>query len=587
MLEFLGRTDDQVKVRGHRVELGEVEEALAAHPGVAQAAALARAGADGRTLLAAWVVPRVGAAPDAEALRDHLRARLPDAFVPARIGLCAALPRTATGKLDRAALELPGAPARSAAPAPASEAAEALAGLFAAALDLERVGPDDDFFALGGDSLSAVRLLGLVRDACGEELPLRALFDGPTPAALGGALRAAGGGAPPPPARGPDLAAEAKLPADVRPAAGVPRDPPQRVLVTGATGFLGAHLLAALAERLPAEARLTALVRARDAGEARARLSAVLAGYGLAAPGLERRLAAVAGDLAAPGLGLDPALYERLARELDAIVHAGAEVSFLKPFSALKRANAGGTLEALRLACAERPKAFHHVSTVGVFDVEDPPRELLEDLDLAPFAGVRGGYAQSKWVAEELVRAAARRGLPVRVFRPGRLVASARTGAANPSDVALLLLAACLELGLVPDLDVVVDATPVDHAARALAHIALEPRAAGGTFHLVHAARFEARASAEALRAAGRPVTLAAPEEWFRALGARAARGRFAPLVAILAQVPELAGRSAAPAPRLDDRRARALLAPAGIGCPPLDADYLARVVRRLATPTG
>ncbi|WP_157406844.1 non-ribosomal peptide synthetase, partial [Actinomadura rubrobrunea] len=192
VLEYLGRVDQQVKIRGVRVELGEVEAVLARHEAVAQAAAAVR---DGR--LVGYVVPEPGAEADEAELRRFAARWLPGHAVPAAVTVLDELPRTPNGKLDRAALPAPEAKAATGR-APRTPREEILCDLYAEVLDLERVGPDDDFFALGGDSLTAVRLAGKVRSALGVELPLRTLFEAPTAAALAARLDEAEGRARPP-----------------------------------------------------------------------------------------------------------------------------------------------------------------------------------------------------------------------------------------------------------------------------------------------------------------------------------------------------------------------------------------------------
>ncbi|HET7228765.1 MAG TPA: amino acid adenylation domain-containing protein, partial [Longimicrobium sp.] len=183
-LEYLGRTDFQVKVRGFRIEPGEVEAALDTHPAVARSVVVAREdGAAERRLVAYAVVRADTNLPAAPELRAHLAQRLPEYMVPAAIVVLDALPLTANGKVDRRALPAPELPEESFA-APATPAEEILAGIFAQVLHLDRVGAHDDFFALGGHSLLATRLVSRVRDALGVELPLRALFEAPTPAGL-------------------------------------------------------------------------------------------------------------------------------------------------------------------------------------------------------------------------------------------------------------------------------------------------------------------------------------------------------------------------------------------------------------------
>jgi amino acid adenylation domain-containing protein len=188
-LVYLGRTDTQVKVRGFRIELGEIESALLAHPGVRAAVALAREDAPGERRLVAYVVPE-GAAPDADALRAHLRERLPAYMVPAAFVVLEALPLTPSGKLDRRALPAPDFAAGERYAAPATPTEEVLAGIWAEILRADRVGVRETFFELGGHSLLAIRVVSRVRDALGVELPLRALFEAPTVAELSARVEA-------------------------------------------------------------------------------------------------------------------------------------------------------------------------------------------------------------------------------------------------------------------------------------------------------------------------------------------------------------------------------------------------------------
>ncbi|HST57241.1 MAG TPA: amino acid adenylation domain-containing protein, partial [Longimicrobium sp.] len=184
-IEFLGRADTQVKVRGYRVELGEIEARLRAREGVSEAVVVAHQDGAGNRRLVAYVVG------DAEAavLREHLRRELPDYMVPAVFVPLERLPLTQSGKLDRKALPAPElASAEERYVAPRTPAEEVLAEIWAETLRLERVGAEDNFFELGGHSLLATRVVSQVREAFGVELPLRALFEGPTVAELAGRM---------------------------------------------------------------------------------------------------------------------------------------------------------------------------------------------------------------------------------------------------------------------------------------------------------------------------------------------------------------------------------------------------------------
>ncbi|GAA4257550.1 amino acid adenylation domain-containing protein [Azospirillum formosense] len=205
-VEYLGRTDHQVKIRGQRIELGEIESTLAALPGVAQAVVSAVVLGDGgsepgmdRRQLVAHLVPAAGHALDEAAIRAALRDTLPPHMLPAAYVTLAALPLSPNGKLDRKALPLPAVGAQAAAqgaaagrpPAPGLESR--LAVLFAELLDLERIGADDDFFAIGGHSLLAMRLAARIRRDLGQPVAVSQIMVAPTVARLAGLLSEAGG----------------------------------------------------------------------------------------------------------------------------------------------------------------------------------------------------------------------------------------------------------------------------------------------------------------------------------------------------------------------------------------------------------
>ncbi|MGW7428025.1 amino acid adenylation domain-containing protein [Streptomyces sp. NPDC054861] len=209
-LTFVGRADDQLKVRGFRIEPGEIEAALARCPGVALAAVVLTEEREDDGRLVAFVVAEDGADPAPEEIRESVRARLPEYMVPGRIVRTDVLPLTANGKLDRAALTRATAPAQTTADiaetvtAPAQTAADGLSSrldimcaLFALVLDEPEVGPDDDFFDLGGHSVLATTLITRIRSTFSVEVDLRVLFDEPTPRAVTAALDDAGLARPP------------------------------------------------------------------------------------------------------------------------------------------------------------------------------------------------------------------------------------------------------------------------------------------------------------------------------------------------------------------------------------------------------
>ncbi|WP_327371688.1 non-ribosomal peptide synthetase [Streptomyces sp. NBC_01217] len=183
-LEFLGRADGQVKLRGFRIEPGEIEALLATHPDVATAAVVVREDTPGVRRLVAYVLPAGGRVPEPAQLRGHAAAALPAHMVPTAFVTVAALPRTVAGKLDAKALPAPDLAALTSGRRPRTPREDLLCEAFAAVLDVPEVGIDDDFFALGGHSLLAMRLTARVRAALGAEVSLRTVFDAPTVAGL-------------------------------------------------------------------------------------------------------------------------------------------------------------------------------------------------------------------------------------------------------------------------------------------------------------------------------------------------------------------------------------------------------------------
>ncbi len=211
-LAFLGRRDAQVKMRGYRVELGEIEAALSAHAGIAACAVDARERPGGGKELVAYAVGRGGPPPPAGELAAFLRERLPDFMLPAAFVALEALPLGPTGKVDQRALPAPDAWGRGGRPPyaePSTATERRLAELWAELLGAERPGAHDDFFELGGHSLLATRLVARVRDAFGVELPLRELFEATTLRALAGRVDAAATPGEPEPAPRPRTPGEA------------------------------------------------------------------------------------------------------------------------------------------------------------------------------------------------------------------------------------------------------------------------------------------------------------------------------------------------------------------------------------------
>ncbi len=503
-VEFLGRIDRQVKIRGFRVEPGELEAAIARHPAVLEAAVLPRQDPGTTDRLAAYIVARQ-APPGASSLRAFLKESLPDYMIPAAFYEVDAIPRNASGKVDPQALADRGrvlADAEHTRVAPRTPAEARLAAIWAEVLGLREVGVHDDFYDLGGHSLLIAQLLSRVQGALGASISLRAFLHVPTVAGMADAITETP--APPPPRPPVILAVEASLAPEISAGARVwePRAS-STVLLTGATGFLGAHLLHELLRR--GCTTIYALVRCRDDGDGRARLRANQARYDRWDEAYDDRIVVVPGDLAQRYFGMEPERFDDLAARLDAVYHNGAMVDTLSPYRALRAANVGGTHEALRLASRGRLKRLHYVSTMAVAGFEGRS-EVPADSS--------SGYEQSKWVAEELVRRAGAAGLPVTIFRPAMIAGDTRTGGCNAADSFYRFVRGCVAFGTYPDVEMSFDLAPVDFVARQIADLSVQDSSIAQTFHIEPERPLTLGELAACLTASGLPVRAEDYHRW-------------------------------------------------------------------------
>ncbi len=601
-LECLGRADQQVKLRGFRIELGEIEAALGQHPVVHDSAVqLTPSAATGEAndpRLVAYVVcdaaltARVPA-PTAADLQAFLRLTLPDYMVPAAIVFLAALPRTPNGKLDRRLLPEPRSLAGRDIDAPPRTPTEReVARLWSDVLHAPAVGIHEDFFLAGGHSLRAAELIARLRETFQMEIPLRSLFAAPTVAGVAGiidSLRA--GDQPAAEDVTVDFVAESQLDPVIRPAPGAAHcsGRPQAVLLTGATGYLGAFLLRELLDRT--DARIYCLVRAADTQSALQKIADNLAMYDIPADDLAPRVISVPGDLARPLLGLPPERFSQMASEVDAVYHNGATVNFIYPYRLLRGPNVLGTQEVLRLAAQGRVKPVHFVSTFSVqASTLRTAQDIVSEIDeLPPCETLHDGYSQTKWVAERLLGVAAERGVPVAIYRPGRITGHSRTGAANTSDFLHTMIQGCLQLGVAPQLDMEVDMTPVDYVSRAIVELSLRPEAIGHAFHLVNPQPPRMEDLVEWLRATGQTLAVVPLDEWRTQLLAAAEQlppEMLQPLAQVFGPLEGADGRDPLARiihPRFDSGLTQRLLATAGVHCPAVDERLLAIYFQHLA----
>lgn len=481
-LEFRGRFDHQVKVRGYRIELGEVEQALHSHPDVLEAVADVR-DLGGTAALVAWIR---ATGSSIGAITGYVNGVLPAHMVPSRLVAVDALPRNVAGKVDRSRLPEPPGPEAAGATEPMTPLEAEVAKLAAEILGLPRVDRTASLFDLGATSLHLSRLLLGIWRRFAVSVPAHRLFQVPSVAGVTrlieadrrlGGPRAAQSWTP------EQLAAACRLPDDISPGKLPTRQwsAPREILLTGATGYLGAFLLKELADRT--DATIWCLVRAGSDDEAVNRVRDTMRRYRIWDEAYLSRVKPVVGDLGQPRFGLAEDVYERLGQRIDVIHHCGAVANFLYPYSAIKAPNVDGTAEVLRLATTGTLKAVHYVSSIDVLVGTAIERPYLEDAEMTPRA-VPEGYARSKWIAEAFVRQARDRGVPCSVYRPGLIISHTETGATQLNDYLLLEIKGMLDFGIAPDSHYALNASTVDYSAQAIARISGDMRCLGGTYHL-------------------------------------------------------------------------------------------------------
>jgi len=535
-------------------------------------------------------------APVAEILDIELR-YLDRAFVPTAP---AARPSKAAG-IDRATLAglLPGPRA--------ARVRAYLATAVEGVLRLESPMTDADLAldAMGLDSLMAVELKRRIATDLDVNVPLVAFLRHASLAQLGDTVLRMLDSAAAQPSDGSttmteraarpvlDLASEVVLDDAVyaKPGQRATQGPPERPLLTGVTGYLGAFLLADLLRA--GKGKVRCLVRAPNAAAGRERIQRTLARRGLWEPSFAGRVIPVTGDLAQPRLGLSPRKFDALADAVDAVYHNGALVNFLFPYEEVRATNVGGTAEILRLATRGALKPVHFVSSLSVFFTPEYAGRTVSESETPASAEhlPLQGYAQSKWVAERLISLARERGVPVTSYRPVFIGWHSRTGEYNPDDFLCRFIQGCMLLGAAPDIDMDLMIAPVDYVSAATVALSRRPGAAGKNYHLTHAARVTWSDLlgwlGETQHRVARVPYVSWRERLLAAAASEAGKGALRTLVPLFppgemdGSVTEL--MSAQRAPVFDSAATRADLAASEIACPSLDASLLRVFVEKLA----
>ncbi|MBH8554249.1 amino acid adenylation domain-containing protein [Nostocaceae cyanobacterium CENA357] len=452
-------------------------------------------------------------------LRDYLHQKLPEYMIPSAFVILEELPLTANGKVDRRSLptpELPRSDFHTVYVAPQTPLEQQLASIWTEILGVEPIGIHDDFFEIGGNSLLIAQLVIQVREHFYVDLPLRTLFESPTIADLAENIENAQqtGSFIVQASTIIDLKAEAVLDEDIN-TKGLCYEyinEPSHIFLTGATGFLGAFLLDELLQQT--SANIYCLVRADNTQVGWQKIKTCLESYLIWDESFRSRITPVVGDLSQSLLGLSTSEFQILASKIDVIYHNGAWVHHTSPYAKLKTANVLGTKEILRLASQVKVKPVHFVSTSGIVESDGDNLIIYEDDSIDNIVVPANGYAQSKWVAEKLVKIAGDRGIPTCIYRPGRISGHSQTGVFNRNDFLYKLIIGCIELGSAPESDMTLNLIPVDFMSQALVYLSKQEKSLGKTFHLFHPQPLKYDVLIKSIRTMGFPLQLISYKQW-------------------------------------------------------------------------
>ncbi|MBR0696474.1 amino acid adenylation domain-containing protein [Bradyrhizobium lablabi] len=502
-VQYLGRGDEQVKIRGNRVELGEIESFLATQQGIKKVAVIVTGGdADLAREVVAFLVTNGATAPFAqivESIRENVRTHLPDYMRPGRYIELRDMPLTVNGKTDKAALRAQfaaGSPASVDSRADPNSMERLVFDVFRTVLKHSDFGRRDSFFDVGGHSLLVAEVVLTLEERLNSKAYMRDVYQYQTVTALAAHIRSRMQSE-----RLPEIDAEPihELRNDIELPAGIvlnsPFDidalkRPRHILLTGTTGFVGAHLLSDLLATT--NAVIHCPVRAPNDAEARSRIDDKLATYRI---GIEdrSRVIAYAADLSLAEFGMAHGNYMKLSSDVDVIYHSASAVNFIQPYSYMKKDNVDGLKQIISFAASDKLKALILLSTISVYSwghLHTGKTVMTEEDDIdqnLPAVLTDIGYVRSKWVMEKIADLAAAHGLPLMTFRLGYATFNSRTGLSASYQWWGRLVETCIKFGAIPDLrDLREGLTTIDYMTRAIVHISRNPAALTKKFNLIH-----------------------------------------------------------------------------------------------------
>ena len=515
-IDYISRQDNQIKIRGFRVELEAIQNHLLYHPEINQCTIRAHEDKQHIKVLVAYIVAKTPLSiPD---IHGFLAQQLPIYMIPSFFVFLNHMPLTLNGKINYEKLPAPNFTQQliiNNYTEPKTKTEKTLVKLWCALFSTNKIGIHNTFFDLGGHSLLITSLLVQLKESLGFDLILHEFLTSPTIEHLAKLIDDQKG-------RSSKNTFNNRLHRDRSLAKSTSigelstsYDAPKAILLTGATGFLGAHLLHDLYHLT--DAIIYCLVRCKDSDNARARIDCSLNDYQLNLPN-KNRIIPLVGDLSLPNLGLSHTLFLQLANEIDSIYHNGASVHHLYNYDLLRAPNVLSTYEIIKLATLSKLKNIHYISTLSAAsNYLDATHSIIESSIPSSIKSLppMDGYSQTKWVSEQLLSDAMRCGLPIKVYRPAWILGHSLTGAVSAEkNHLLLLIKGCIQMKFAPEWAMNLDILPVDIISKLIIKTSLNNQETMDAFNIVNPHVISWIDLINYLNQRGYPISLIPAKKW-------------------------------------------------------------------------
>lgn len=508
-IDYLGREDHQIKIRGFRVELDAIYMVLLRHESIKQCAIHIVENERLQKLIVAYIILN-DSTPIID-IQRYMVAHLPNYMIPAFFIKIDKIPLTLNGKVNFEKLPAPNFSShflRTDYIAPHSQTEKNIEKIWCGLFKMAQIGTHDSFFDLGGHSLMITQLILKIKEQLFFNLPLQHFLENPTISHLAELIDTN---------RRSETSTLSHWRFDTElNLLALPQkrqslhSMPNAVLLTGANGFLGSDLLYQLYHLT--SATIYCLIRGANSAEVNKKWE--LAG----SPFKEsQRIKLLAGDLEKSYLGLSIEQFMELAETIDIIYHNGAIVHHLYSYEQLRAANVLSIKELLKLATIKRKIPIHYVSSLSAAkNHTDNFNTIIEDFIYSnPNEPPQDGYSQTKWVAEQLLAKAHQQQLPIKIYRPGWILGHSTSGIINAEkNHLLLLIKSCLQLGFAPDWDVSLDIFPVDQISQLIVKTSLNKKIPYNIFNLINPNKLAWSDLITYLTKRGYPLSLCSSKQW-------------------------------------------------------------------------